>query len=62
MAQHQIQIPAPRTKAVVIHDLEQCRTNRDLAARRLNLDDFQELVERIDDLLAELHAMMVKTL
>jgi hypothetical protein len=55
--QYQIQTRRPRTRDVVLHELDDARTNRNHAADRLDLEVYRNLVAFIDYLLGELFQM-----
>lgn len=55
--QLQVQVTKPRTRAIIIADLNAARGHRDFAARTLTFDVYTALVEKIDDLLAELFSI-----
>lgn len=54
---YQIQTRPPRTRTVVLEELDDARTNRNHAANTLDLEAYSNLVAFIDHLLGELFKM-----
>lgn len=55
--QYQIQTRRPRTRDVVLDELDDARTHRNHAADRLDLEAYSHMVAFIDYLLGELFKM-----